>query len=53
LVLCEKLVYGDIEMTHRYRYHPGGALMEAEITSADEDEEMPVLRFDDSGAPVA
>ncbi|MGR8936066.1 MAG: DUF6156 family protein [Gammaproteobacteria bacterium] len=47
LVLCQKVVYGEIELQHRYRYHPSGALQQAEITDADG--EVNVLQFDSEG----
>lgn len=50
LLLCEKLVYGDIELRHRYGYHASGALAEAEITDADG--EITVLSFDEQGLPL-
>ncbi|CCE00765.1 DUF6156 family protein [Bradyrhizobium sp. STM 3809] len=47
----EKVVYGEIELTHRYNYHANGALRSAEIVMLDED---PVtLHFDETGAAVA
>jgi hypothetical protein len=47
----DKMVYGEVELSHRYAYHPGGALRRAEVTMLDED---PVIaRFDEAGAPVA
>ncbi|MGJ4906465.1 DUF6156 family protein [Bradyrhizobium sp. HKCCYLS2033] len=47
----EKVVYGEIELTHCYSYHANGALSRAEIVMLDED---PVtLNFDETGAPVA
>ncbi|MGC2778826.1 MAG: DUF6156 family protein [Bradyrhizobium sp.] len=47
----EKIVYGEIELTHRYGYHANGVLSRAEIVMLDED---PVtLNFDENGAPVA
>lgn len=49
LLLCEKLVYGDIELRHHYRYHTNGALSQAEITDADG--EITVLNFDGQGLP--
>lgn len=51
LLLLEKLVYGDVELRHRYRYHANGALADAEITDADG--EIDVLRFDEHGAAIA
>lgn len=31
LVICEKLVYGEIEFRHEYRYHPDGRLASATV----------------------
>lgn len=31
LVACEKIVYGETEVRHAYRYHPDGRLARAEI----------------------
>lgn len=50
LALCQKLVYGDIELEHRYCYHDNGMLQQAEITDADG--EAAVLRFDEQGVRV-
>ena len=47
----QKLVYGEIEMEHRYSYHANGVLSRAEITDADG--ETTVLAFDETGAPLA
>ena len=46
----DKLVYGDIELAHRYLYHPGGALRQAEIT--DIDGETSVLNYAEDGSPI-
>lgn len=46
----DKLVYGEIELSHRYEYHAGGNLSRAEITDADE--ELTVLEFDADGNAV-
>lgn len=35
LVVCQKLVYGEIELEHRYSYYDSGVLHKAEITDAD------------------
>lgn len=48
---CQKLVYGDIELEHRYSYHDNGMLKTAEITDADG--ELTVLAFDAAGQPLA
>lgn len=47
LLLCEKLVYGEVELEHRYRYFENGVLQEAEITDADG--EVTVMTFDETG----
>lgn len=44
----EKLVYGEVELSHLYRYHGNGSLASAEI--AVPDEETVLLQFDESGA---
>jgi hypothetical protein len=46
MVLCQKVVYGELEMEHRYSYYDSGALEEAEITMAGETRQ---IRFADSG----
>jgi hypothetical protein len=45
MTLCEKVVYGEVELRHRYEYHDNGKLKQAEITEADE--EPRVMRFDE------
>lgn len=45
----EKMVYGAVEMWHRYEYYPDGILKRAEISMDDEVTEM---HFDASGAVV-
>lgn len=44
LVILEKVVYGDVELRHRYRYGDDGRLAWAEIT--DVDGEVTELTFD-------
>lgn len=46
----EKVVYGEVELHHRYHYHPNGQLQRAEITDAND--ELTVLEFDEAGAPA-
>jgi hypothetical protein len=46
----DKLVYGEIELMHRYEYHENGRLSVAEIT--DLDGEVTMLAFDTDGNPV-
>lgn len=36
LVECEKLVYGEVQLAHRYHYGADGALKRAEIVMDDE-----------------
>jgi hypothetical protein len=49
MVVCEKFVYGEVEMAHRYEYHANGALKRAEIAMPDE--EPAALDFDEAAAP--
>lgn len=50
MVLCEKVVYGEIELSHRYQYSPEGVLQTAEIT--DENGDVEVLQFDEQGKRI-
>jgi hypothetical protein len=50
MVLCQKVVYGEVELQHRYEYHDNGSLKLAEITEAAD--EPRVLRFDEQGQPL-
>lgn len=44
----DKIVYGEVELSHRYEYHQNGAVKLARIMMLEED---PVeLTFDESGA---
>lgn len=45
LMRCEKVVYGEIEMTHVYEYEEG-RLRKATIIPCDEDEEAEIIEFD-------
>jgi hypothetical protein len=51
LMLCQKMVYGEIELEHRYAYYDSGVLRQAEITDADG--EVTVLKFDETGLALA
>ena len=42
----QKMVYGEVELEHRYQYHANGALKQAEIVDAEG--EVNVLAFDDA-----
>lgn len=48
LVACEKITYGEVELSHRYRYYESGVLRQAVITNADE--EVTVVTLDEQGA---
>lgn len=45
----EKMVYGDIEISHLYEYDEAGVLRRAEIFM---DEETTEMRFDENGALI-
>jgi len=45
----EKLVYGEVELSHRYDYHDDGALAHARIELGDEATEVDC---DETGAPI-
>jgi hypothetical protein len=47
----DKLVYGEIELAHRYLYYSSGALQQAEIT--DIDGEVSVLNYAEDGSPIS
>ncbi len=46
----DKIVYGEVELAHRYQYHGNGTLSRAEITMLDED--TLVLQFDEKGVQL-
>lgn len=48
LMRFEKMVYGEVELAHRYVYHDNGALKQAEIAMLDED--TVILCFDEVGS---
>jgi YD repeat-containing protein len=50
LVGLQKLVYGEVEMEHRYAYHANGALKSVEIVDADG--ELNGMTFDENGEPI-
>lgn len=50
LCLVEKMVYGEVEMCHRYDYHGNGQLKSAVITDAEGEENT--LEFDAEGQPA-
>ena len=46
MLLCQKVVYGEVESEHRYQYYDDGVLKHAQIT---EDDEVREIRFNQSG----
>jgi hypothetical protein len=50
LLAVEKMVYGEVELSHRYGYDDGGVLRRAEIHMLDE--ESMILHFDEAGAQI-
>jgi hypothetical protein len=47
LIACEKITYGEVELSHHYEYHRSGALSRAVI--ANTDDEITVLTFSEQG----
>lgn len=47
----DKLVYGEVELAHRYDYHDSGALRRARISMLDE--EPVVIHFDLAGRQIS
>jgi len=47
----DKVVYGEVELAHRYEYHGNGTLRRAEISMLDED--AVTLCFDETGARMS
>jgi hypothetical protein len=47
----DKVVYGEVELSHRYQYHGNGQLRRAEIVMLDE--EPAALNFDETGSQVS
>jgi hypothetical protein len=43
------MVYGEVELAHRYAYYDNGALKRAEISMLDED--TVILCFNEAGSP--
>ena len=46
----DKVVYGEVELSHRYHYHNNGQLRRAEIVMLDED--PAALSFDEAGVQI-
>lgn len=49
IATCEKLVYGEVELCHRYAYRDDGTLAHARIELGDEVTEVDC---DETGAPI-
>ncbi|MGO9674171.1 MAG: DUF6156 family protein [Methylocella sp.] len=47
----DKVVYGEVELAHRYQYDDAGVLRRAEIAMVDED--AVVLQFAADGTPTS
>ncbi len=47
MLAFQKMVYGEVELEHRYKYYENGVLEESEIYDAEGD--VTVLRFDTNG----
>jgi hypothetical protein len=47
----DKLVYGDVELSHRYVYHANGQLRRAAISVPDE--EPALLAYEEAGQRIA
>lgn len=46
----DKMVYGEVELAHRYVYYPSGTLKQVEVTDIDGDTTR--LAFDEAGNPA-
>ena len=49
LLLCQKMVYGEVESEHQYHYYDNGDLKRAQIT---EDDEIREIHFNELGEMV-
>ena len=47
----DKLVYGEVELSHRYHYHGNGRLRRVEIVMLDE--EPVAMSFDETGSQLS
>ena len=50
LLTCQRIVYGEVDLEHRYQYRANGTLLQAEI--CNDDGEFEVLQFNEQGRPV-
>jgi hypothetical protein len=49
MLLCQKIVYGEVESEHQYQYYDNGILKSAQIT---EDDEVREIHFNKLGEVV-
>jgi hypothetical protein len=49
MLLCQKVVYGEVESEHQYHYYDNGVLKRAQIT---EDDEVRETYFNELGEMV-
>jgi hypothetical protein len=49
ILLCQKVVYGEVESEHQYQYYDNGVLKQAQIT---EDDEVREIHFNELGEMV-
>jgi hypothetical protein len=49
IATCEKLVYGEVELSHQYAYRDDGSLLHARVELG---EEVTEVDCDESGAPI-
>ena len=50
MLLCQKIVYGEVESEHQYQYYDNGILKSAQIT---EDDEVREIHFNELGEMVS
>ena len=51
MTTCQKVVYGEVELEHRYSYRDDGVISQVDIFEADADEPH-VIMFDETGKPL-
>jgi Family of unknown function (DUF6156) len=49
LLLCQKIVYGEVESEHQYEYYDSGGLKDAQIT---DDDEVRKIHFNELGKMI-
>jgi hypothetical protein len=50
MLLCQKVVYGEVESEHRYEYYENGVLQHAQISEDDEERD---IYFNPSGEIIS